>query len=70
MCTLNKFTIFNIVCLIDTRGVQGHKVAQLCIQVVDETPDPGMTLLTYLRLKLRLCGTKLGNYLNSKHGLF
>ena len=29
-------------------------------KVVDTMPDPGQTLLTYLRNKLRLCGTKLG----------
>ncbi|XP_011180964.1 xanthine dehydrogenase [Zeugodacus cucurbitae] len=29
-------------------------------KVVDPTPDPECTLLTYLRDKLRLCGTKLG----------
>lgn len=30
------------------------------LQVVDPNPDPECTLLTYLREKLRLCGTKLG----------
>jgi len=29
-------------------------------KVEDTMPDPGQTLLTYLRNKLRLCGTKLG----------
>ncbi|KAH8275939.1 hypothetical protein KR018_006839, partial [Drosophila ironensis] len=29
-------------------------------QVIDPNPDPECTLLTYLREKLRLCGTKLG----------
>eukprot|EP00090_Calanus_glacialis_P022255 TRINITY_DN34353_c0_g1_i1.p1 TRINITY_DN34353_c0_g1~~TRINITY_DN34353_c0_g1_i1.p1 ORF type:complete len:1353 (-),score=369.93 TRINITY_DN34353_c0_g1_i1:172-4230(-) len=29
-------------------------------KVVDNNPDPGQTLLTYLRNNLRLCGTKLG----------
>jgi len=29
-------------------------------KVVDNNPDPAQTLLTYLRNKLRLCGTKLG----------
>lgn len=27
---------------------------------MEENPDPECTLLTYLRDKLRLCGTKLG----------
>ena len=30
------------------------------VRVVEDTPDPGQTLLAYLRTKLRLCGTKLG----------
>jgi xanthine dehydrogenase/oxidase len=29
-------------------------------KVVDTSPDPATTLLSYLRMKLRLCGTKLG----------
>lgn len=29
-------------------------------KVEDSNPDPEMTLLTYLRTKLGLCGTKLG----------
>lgn len=29
-------------------------------QVIEDNPDPECTLLTYLRDKLRLCGTKLG----------
>lgn len=34
--------------------------SQLVLQVTDPNPDPECTLLTYLREKLRLCGTKLG----------
>lgn len=32
----------------------------ILFQVEDGSPDPGATLLTYLRENLRLCGTKLG----------
>lgn len=50
----------------DIKADQCGKVETILIffvngkKIVDPAPDPSLTLLTYLRKNLRLCGTKLG----------